>query len=186
MLRASLSGMGIPRPIREPTVTALQRLPLRLAQDRPDPLVCKWESPSAIAHELRWLTARQQAEVGEDYESYDPDWGLYLAREQAGLCTVWTARTMSGVLVGYILWLLSKGRHCSTTGFAEADLFYLAPEWREGMTGWKFLKTGLAAVKKLPGVDIVRMETNVLYKDGRAGSILKRLGMRKVGEVYRT
>ncbi len=47
------------------------------------PLRCKWEQPSAIANEILVLAKQQQAEVGEDYEPFDPDWERWLAIERA-------------------------------------------------------------------------------------------------------
>jgi len=144
-----------------------------------------WESLSAIANEMRFLAVRQQAEVGEDFEPFSPDWDTYFAYARAGSAAAWTARTIdSKVLVGYIIWLTTRGLHCVETTFANADLVYLAPEWREGLTGYKLLKSGIAAVR--PRVDIVRVETNDLYENGRMGVLLKRLGFRRIGSVWQS
>ena len=148
-------------------------------------LKCRWEPFSKVADEARSLFTRQQAEIGEDYEPLDPDWDFYYAYERAGSCAVWTARTMEGVLAGYVVWITSRGRHAVETIFAEADLLYLAPEWREGLTGYKFLKSAIAAIRK-EGPDIIRVETNDLFEDGRVGVLLKRLGFRRVGTVWRS
>jgi hypothetical protein len=142
-----------------------------------------WEKISAVARELQYLAVRQQAEVGENFEPFAPDFDTYLFYERAGSCVVWTARTIdTKLLVGYIVWLTTRGLHCATTIFANADLVYLAPEWREGMTGYKFIKSGVAAISPL--VDRVKIETNDLYEGGRMGVLLKRLGFRKIASVY--
>ena len=142
-----------------------------------------WERLSDIAHELRYLGDRQHKEVGENYLPYSPDYDTYLAYERAGSCIVWTARTIeSKVLVGYVIWLTSRGLHSVETIFASADLVYLAPEWREGMTGYKFIKSAVAAIR--PKVDIVKVETNDLYEDGRMGLLLERLGFERIGSIY--
>ena len=154
----------------------------RERRDRP-PLKVGWERFSAVARELSFLSARQQAEVGEDFEPYAPDWDTYFSYDRAGSCAVWTARTVpNGVLVGYIIWLTTRGLHCADTTFANADLVYLAPDYREGLTGYKLLRGGIAAIK--PHVDLVRIETNLLYEQGRMGILLKRLGFRHIGEVW--
>jgi hypothetical protein len=142
-----------------------------------------WERFSAIAPELRVLSARQQAEVGVDYEPYDPDWDRYFALDRAGSCAVWTARSLTGVLAGYIIWLTTRGLHNVSTTFAVADLLYLAPEWREGLTGYKLLKTGIAAAQAT-NPDLIRVETNDLYEHGRVGVLLKRLKFRRIGSVW--
>ena len=142
-----------------------------------------WERFSSVAHELKFLAARQQAEVGEDYQPFSPDWETYFNYDRAGSCAVWTARTISGsALVGYIRWLTTRGLHCVDTVFANADLVYLAPEWREGLTGYKLLKSGIAAIQSR--VDLVRVETNDLYEEGRMAVLLKRLGFRRIGSVW--
>lgn len=149
-----------------------------------EPLKVGWEKFSDIVRELRYLSARQQAEMGDKFEpGYDPDWEAYFARERMGDLVVWTARTVpTNVLVGYIIWQTWRGLHNRATRFANADVVYLAPEYREGMTGYKFLKTGIAFIR--PMVDIVRVETNDLYEQGRMGIPLKRLGFRRIGSVY--
>ena len=149
-----------------------------------EPLSCSWEFPSAIAHEMRWLTRRQQDEVGKDYEPYAPAWDIYFSYERAGSCRIWTARTMSGVLVGYIVVLLVRGRHSVDHVFANLDLIYLAPEWREGSAGYRFLKAGVKALRNDPQIHIIRGETNELYMGGRLRLIFQRLGFRKMGEVW--
>lgn len=156
---------------------------LRPQRSAPVRLKVGWERFSQVSNELQYLSSRQQAEVGKNFEPYDPDWDTYFAYDRAGSCAVWTARTIEGrALVGYIIWLTTRGLHCVSTIFASADLVYLAPEWREGMTGYKLLKSGVAAIT--PKVDIVKVETNDLYENGRMGVLLKRLGFRRIGSVY--
>ena len=154
-------------------------------QERPESVKLKvgFERLSAIAHEMRYLAGRQQAEVGGNYLPYAPDWDTYLAYERAGSCNAWTARTIeSKVLVGYVIWITTRGLHSVDTIFASADLVYLAPEWRDGMTGYKLLKSAVAAIS--PKVGIVKVETNDLYEGGRMGVLLKRLGFERIGSIY--
>lgn len=146
-------------------------------------LECRWERFQAVANELLTLSQLQQAEVGEGYQPYNPDWNRYFAMDRAGSCGVWTARASSGTLVGYVIWLTFRGLHCVDTIFASADLVYLSPEWRDGLRGFRFIKSAIDAVaKREPG--IIHIETNFLYKQGRMGLLLTRLGFRKIGEVY--
>lgn len=142
-----------------------------------------WESPSAVIREMAYLTSRQQAEVGVDYQPYAPNWEVYLSHERAGSCRVWTARPIDGkVLVGYVVWFFYRGMHNAETLFANADLVYLSPEWREGLLGYKLLKSSVDAVR--PAVNIIRVETNDLYEGGRMGLLLERLKFRRIGSVY--
>ena len=147
-------------------------------------LECRWERFQDVANELLILSRLQQAEVGENYQPYNPDWSRYFAMDRAGSCGVWTARPLNhGALVGYIIWLTFRGLHCLDTIFASADLIYMSPEWRDGLRGYKFLKSGIAAVAA-QNPDIIHVETNLLYKQGGMGLLLQRLGFRKIGEVY--
>jgi len=150
----------------------------------PVQLECKWERFQDVANELLILSRLQQAEVGEGYQPYNPDWSRYFAMDRAGSCGVWTARPINGgSLAGYIIWLTFRGLHCIDTIFASADLVYMSPEWRDGLRGYKFLKSGIAAVAA-QHPDIIHVETNLLYKQGGMGLLLQRLGFRKIGEVY--
>lgn len=142
-----------------------------------------FERLSTIAHELRYLAGRQNDEVGKGYLPYAPDWDTYLAYDRAGSAIVWTARTIeSNVLVGYIIWLLTRGLHSVETVFASADVVYLSPDYREGMTGYKLIRSGVAAIR--PKCNIVKVETNDLYEGGRMGVLLERLKFRRIGSVY--
>lgn len=142
-----------------------------------------WERFSDILPEIRHLVARQHEEVGRDYLPFAPDWDRYFALERAGSLSIWTARTLeSGVLVGYVVWIFLRGLHSVESIFADADLVYLAPDYRDGMTGYKLVKSAVAAVK--PRSNIVRVETNDLYEGGRMGVLLKRLGFQRIGSVY--
>lgn len=156
----------------------------KILPSAPVQLKCQWERFQAVADELLILSRRQQAEVGEDYQPYNPDWSRYFAMDRAGSCGVWTARPIAGgTLAGYIIWLTFRGLHCVDTVFASADLIYMPPEWRSGLRGYKFVKSSIEAVK-LQKPDIIHVETNFLYKQGKLGNLLARLGLRKIGEVY--
>src|SRR5215469_9823884 len=168
------SLVGTAEPVDERPITEERRLNL----------ICRWERPSAIAHEILVLAKAQQAEVGEDYEPFDPNWDEWLRYERSGSLAVWTARTFNGVLVGYVLWLRTRGLNSASTVFAEARLIYLLPEWREGLTGYKMLKSAIEAVKT-QGVDLIRVETNALYENDRLSLLLKRLRFTRVGSVWR-
>ena len=146
-------------------------------------LRCQWERVQNIADELLILTTRQHEE-SPDYQPYNPDWSRYFAMDRAGSCAVWTARTPANVLAGYMVWLTTRGLHCADKIFAVGDLAFLALEWRDGMRGYKFLKSGIDAIAAACHPDIIHIETNCLYKDGRMGMLLARLGFRKIGEVY--
>ena len=101
--------------------------------------------------------------------------------DRAGTCAVWTARTLgAGVLAGYMIWIATRGLHSQQTVFADADPIYLAPEWRDGLTGYRFIKSGIAAVRELFRPTYIRIE-----EPGHLGVLMRRLGARPIGQVWR-
>lgn len=137
--------------------------------------------------ELAPLLVRQQDEVGKAYQDFDPDWNRYFEYERAGLLRIWTARDEHGVLVGYFVGLFVHGLHAASTRHCYADLFWLAPEWRDGLLGLRFLRSVVQACEGLR-VQVLRWETNDTFMpDGngrsRVARLLERLGFEQVGTV---
>ena len=137
--------------------------------------------------ELAPLLERQQAEVGTTYQDFDPDWGRYFEYERAGILRIWTARDAQGALVGYFVGLDVHGLHAASTRHCYADLFWLAPEWRDGLLGLRFLRSVVEACKGL-GVQVLRWETNDTFAPdahgrSRVARLLERLGFVPVGTV---
>lgn len=144
----------------------------------------QWETFDQVRSEIVPMLEQQQAEVGADYEPYDPDWGRYEELDRIGSLAVWIARSEQ-TIVGYVIWLILRGLHNVTTRFATADLIYLTPGWREGATGYVFVQDAIAAVEQRYRPNFVRIETNDLYENGRLGTILlQRLKFRRIGSVY--
>lgn len=147
-------------------------------------LSCQWEPFVEVRNELIPLLQRQQAEVGEDYEPYDPDWRRYETLDKANSLAFWIMR-VNKIIVGYVIWLILRGLHNASTRFATADLIYLAPEWRLGSNGYNFLRDAIKAVERRYRPDLIRIETNDLYEKGRLGTVLlNRLKFRRIGSVY--
>ena len=140
-----------------------------------------------MVRELAPLLARHQDEVGKAYQDFDPDWNRYFEYERAGLLRIWTARDDHGVLVGYFVGLVIHGLHAASTQHCYADLFWLAPEWRDGLLGLRFLRSAVEACKGL-GVQVLRWEVNDTFapdENGRSrvARVLERLGFSQVGTV---
>jgi hypothetical protein len=145
-------------------------------------LTCRWERFSDIAHEIIPLLKRHEAETNSGHGAYLPDWERYYAFDRAGSCAVWTARTLGGALVGHVIWLTTRGLHNVEMTFADAEV-YLAPEWREGMRGYRFIKLAIGAMRENKP-DVIRFNVNELYRGGEVGLLLKRLGLRRVGSIW--
>jgi hypothetical protein len=144
-------------------------------------LRCDWERPSVCAKEVLSLAERWRAEIGS--EPFDPDWGRLFAMERASQCAVWTARTLTGPLVGYMVCTFTRGLFINRQ-FARIQAGYLAPEWRPGL---RYIKSTLDAIKRL-GDFTIEWETNDHFEpdaDGRSrlALLLQRLGFEQVGTV---
>ena len=163
--------------IPTPTGTRLPRPPRRSGRGLPE-LTFQWERLPPIASELIALAKRNQAETPLG-EPFDPDFDRYYALDRSGACAAWTARS-GGALVGYVIWIWSRGLHSRCTTFADADPIYLAPEWRDGMTGLKFIRSSIAAVRELVNPTYVRIE-----EPGHLGILMRRLRARQIGTVWR-
>jgi GNAT superfamily N-acetyltransferase len=149
----------------------------------------QWEPLTRIVKELLPLIMAQNAESTTPGQDFAPDWDRYFEYERAGILKIWTARdAANGLLVGYVVTLVAHGLHASTQRFAHVTILWLAPEWRNGLLGLRFLRSFLRACKKL-GVQLVRIETNDAFEpDGqrrsRVGKILARLGLSPISTVY--
>lgn len=151
-------------------------------------LRCRWEPFSEVVSELWPLLKRQDAEVGGAYNPapLEPDWDRYFEYERAGILKIWTARH-DDVLAGYVVCLVVHGLHHRSTLHCYADLFWLAPEWRDGLLGLRLLRSVLQALKMLR-VQAVRWETNDTFEPGPDGRsrvvrLLARLGFKSIGTV---
>ncbi len=153
----------------------------------PPETVCGWEPFSLIVRELWPLLKRHYGELGAYEEApLDPDWDRYYEYERAGILRIWAMRA-EGVLIGYVVCQVIHGLHSRSTRYCYADLFWVAPEWRDGLSGMRMFRGVLKALRGL-GVSNVRWETNDTFEPGPDGrsrvvSLLERLGFRKVGTV---
>ena len=136
------------------------------AQAKPTPpwghvqLRCDWERPSVIAKEMLALAGRWQVELGTD--PFDPDWERIFALERMSAAMIWTARSIPGALVGYMFVTFGRGLFTSQR-VARIEAGYLAPEWRAGMTGLRYIKSTLDAIDRL-GAFSIEWETNDHYE----------------------
>ena len=69
----------------------------------------------------------------------NPDWEKYAQMDQSGLLRIFTARK-NNELVGYCVLVVSQSLHYKDHIFANNDVVFVLPEYREGMTGYKLIK----------------------------------------------
>lgn len=152
-------------------------------------LRCKWESLGRIHRELAPLILAQNDEAPIPGQDCDPDWERYFEYERVGILRIWTARdAATGLLVGYVVAMVTHGLHASSTRFAHVTILWLAPEWRNGLLGLRFLRSFVDATAAL-GVRIVRIETNDAFEpdahgQSMVGKVLRRLGFARISTVY--
>lgn len=112
----------------------------------------------------------------------DADWDRYLRHEAAGAWRAFSARR-DGRVIGYICWWIDHHIRYRGTIYATADVFFILPEHRKGMVGYRLFSE---ALKALPKPCKVLINEKLHFQDGRVGRLLERLGMKPIEVVYST
>lgn len=121
----------------------------------------------------------EEIALNKDVVPLDPDWDMYLRMEAAGFFHATTAR-LDGALVGYAAYFLSRNLHYRSLFVAESDIFWLAPEHRQGMAGVRLLQ---AAERHLAAIGVNKVVNKVkLHHD--VGAVFERLGYAPIERVY--
>jgi GNAT superfamily N-acetyltransferase len=114
----------------------------------------------------------------------DPDFNRYIQLEDLKLFRVWTARD-GKTLVGYIAWYIHPHLHHRGRLCAIDELYWLAPEYRRGLIGYRLFSTAIAALKEL-GVFriIVHAKVHFAQERGGLGRFFTKLGFQHSDDVY--
>jgi hypothetical protein len=165
--------------VKAPLETALPPLPA--PSDRAQPSF-RWERFAFVAHETPPLFEQHWREVAlnKDAIRLDPDWDRYFQLDAAGVLQILTVR-VEGKLVGYHFVFIYPHLHYFSTSSAETDMFYLTPEYRQGLTGYnllRFVRDGL----KQHGVKQHSIRTKLHIQSFEP--LLRRLGYRPIETVY--
>lgn len=114
----------------------------------------------------------------------DPDWDRYFAYDLANVLHCLTVRS-GGVLVGYVFVLVFPHLHYASTLWAQTDIFWLDPAYRQGLTGYRMLKE-TERYLKAGGVKMVCMNAKLHFETDRGtiGRLLERLGFKPMDIVY--
>jgi hypothetical protein len=109
----------------------------------------------------------------------DPDWDLYRHMNAKGIVHLTTAR-QAGDLVGYAVYLLSTALHYKHLSIAEADVFWLGPAYRKGLTGVRMMR---CAEDSLRGIGVHKIFTKIkLHYD--VGKVFEYMGHVPIERVY--
>jgi hypothetical protein len=134
-----------------------------------------------VLTEMRELFDDHWREVALDHDAIklEPDYLTYEMMARIGMLHLVTARD-SGRIVGYHLSLIHPHLHYKSSLTAFTDVFYLRPDYRTGMTGYKLLKFFVTSVQERK-VQKIYMMTK-LHRD--IGPILERMGFKPIERVY--
>lgn len=110
-----------------------------------------------------------------------PDWERYFALESMRMLRCYAARDAAAgdKLVGYAIFLVHSNLHYSTSIWAFEDLYWLSPEYRTGMTGYKWMKYFLTEIEKVADKVVMGTKTKL-----ETGVLLKRLGYKHFENLY--
>lgn len=161
------------------------------AQERPRtkparaPLSYQWERFGLIAREFPVLFRQHWEEIAlnRDKIPLDPHWDRYYDFDIADILNVLTVRA-NGVLVGYLFVLVFPHLHYASTTWAQTDMFWLHPAYRQGGAGIRMFKM-LEQHLKTRQVKVVHVVLK-LHFEAERGTLAKlfvRLGYKPVETV---
>ena len=117
--------------------------------------------------------------LNKDTIALDPLWDTYRQLEETGNFKIITAR-QEKKLVGYAAYVISPSLHYSDQIIADADVFWLDPDYRKGMAGMRLFKH---AEKVLKSYGVTRVLNKVkIHFD--VGKVFERMGYDPIERVY--
>lgn len=147
------------------------------------PVTYQWDSLRRLFTEgIVEITKKHWEEIALDKATVplDTDWDRYFHYESIGSWRVFSAR-QDGKPIGYICWWIDNHIRYQNTIYATADVFFILPEHRRGMVGYRLFSE---ALKALPKPCKVLINEKLHFQDGRVGRLLERLGMKPIEVVY--
>lgn len=141
----------------------------------------KEEQYNDVIDQIKPLLDDHYNEIALDKDAIklNPDYGIYKSLCDSGTMRIITARD-DAKLIGYCVCIIKYHLHYKDSLTAFNDIFYIAKEYRKGLTGVKlFIKT--EEILKKYGVQRVAMNTK-LHHD--VGAIFDRLGYRETERVF--
>ena len=109
----------------------------------------------------------------------DPDWELYKNMDKANLLFTYTVRNESR-LIGYYVSVVIKHLHYKQTLVSDCDVFYLLPEYRKGLIGYRLILWAEKELEKI-GVKIIILSAKF---NKPLESLAKRLGHKPLDLKY--
>jgi len=141
----------------------------------------KEETYDQVIDEIKPLLEDHWEEIAlhKDTIKLNPDYDRYEKMFKSGQMRIVTARD-DGKLVGYCILLLYHHIHYKDQFMAMDDIFFIAKDYRKGLTGVKlFIKT--EEIMKQYGVKKLSMNVKV-HQD--VGPIFERLGYKETERMF--
>ena len=141
----------------------------------------KEETFDQVIDEIKPLLEDHWEEIAlhKDTIKLNPDYGRYESMFKSGSMRIVTARD-DGKLVGYCIMLLYHHIHYKDQFMAMDDIFFIAKDYRKGLTGVKlFIKT--EEIMKQYGVTKLSMNVKI-HQD--VGAIFERLGYKETERMF--
>lgn len=104
---------------------------------------------------------------------------MYEAMDAAGMLHITTARE-AGELIGYAVYFLTPHPHYRALRTAEADVFFLAPEQRKGLTGPRLLRTAERVLAER-GANVIVQKVKTAHD---CGAVFRRMGYSHTENVW--
>jgi len=121
----------------------------------------------------------QEIEHRKSIRKLDPDWDAYYGLEDAGILRIFTARD-GEKLIGYFVSTMTPSLHCKGVIQALADVIFLLPEYRRGMTALKLFKFAEKCLRD-DGVHVLHVTTTEVNK---IDAMMFRLGYSKTEATF--
>ena len=150
---------------------------------KPQPVFAR-ECCDTVQSEIDSLAAQHYAEVAHHPEIPPGcDYERYRHAEALGFLRIYTVR-VNAMLVGYCIMTVGFSLHYKSSYQARQDTLFVHPDYRQGLTGYRFLKW-VEAQLAAEGVEIVYQHNKVL-EGGRLdlGPLWERLGYKLIYRVY--
>lgn len=117
-------------------------------------------------------------ELNDQAFPLDPDWTKYAQLEQMDLLRCYAAFD-DNELIGYAIFLLGPSIHYSSSKWAFEDIYRIVPEFRKGMTGYKFVKYFLSQIEQEVDKVVIGTKTKL-----EVGKLFERLGYKHFENLY--
>jgi hypothetical protein len=147
---------------------------------KPAPVFAREDSTTVI-EEIKPLLTEHYLEIAhyKDIE-LQVDYEGYLRLEKAGILRIFTTR-LDGLLVGYAIFKVAYSTRYGKSLQAGQDVLYLAPDYRRGRWGIRFINWCDLQLK-MEGVQVIYQHQKLAHP--ALGVVLQRLGYTPVDTLW--